>query len=417
MVDIIFWFLLFFLIVFSGFFSGAEVGMLSVNRYRLRHLARKKSKKAQLILSLLERPERMIGVILLGNTFSNILASSIATFLAVQYFGEVGVLYATVIMTMVLLIVSETAPKTMAVVYPKRFAFFVIRPLWWLLRCCYPLVLLINFLANTLLKCFSVHSKTEAGMGLSADELKSVVVEAKGKISDQRQKMLLRILELDQVTVADVMIPKSDLIILDIKEDWMHLYQKLRSTTHDVILLYQNQKNNLQGLVRRQQLLAQMVFENFEKKHFLKLIEPLHFIPETVPLGKQLINFQNEAKMDAMVVDEYGEVQGMVTMQDILEEVVGEFSKQSALRHMIIQQQKDESYIIDGGANVRDLNRQLGWLLPIDGPNTLSGLIIEYLENIPTANVCLRLAGYPMEILKVEGNTIDQVRVLAGLYH
>lgn len=403
--------LLVFLIILSSFFSGSETGMMSLNRYRLRHLARKGSRSAQQVVKLLERPDRLLGVILLGNTFANILASATATILAVQYFGEAGVLVVTVGLTLIILIFAEAAPKTFAAIHPLRFAFFSAFALRWLLRILYPLVFVINIVANSFLRLFGIHVHRSSVEALSAEELRTVVNEASGKISSNYQQMLLRILDLEQVSVDDIMVPRSEIVGINLEDTWEDILKQLRHCPHEIIPLYHDSIDSVVGVLNLRKALVSMQQQTFDKNLMIKLAEKTYFVPEGALLSKQLLNFQQEQKTVGLVVDEYGDIQGLISLQDILEEIVGEFSLdvEDALR--LMKHQKDGSYLVSGNISVRELNRMTGWELPTDGPRTLSGLIIEYLETIPAAGVAARVEGYPMEVVQVSGNRIRQVRV------
>ena len=404
------------LILLSGFFSGSETGMMSLNRYRLRHLARKGRPNAKRVLTLLERPDRLLGVILIGNTFANILASAVATVLAVHYFGDLGVAIATIVLTLVVLIFAETAPKTLAALRPEFVAYRASLPLKWMLKIFYPLVWLVNSVANSVLRLFRVRVKKRAIEPLSAEELSSLVLEAKGKISSTYQEMLLRILALEQITVEDVMVPRNDIVAIDMEDAWEVIFARIIACEHASIPLYREDINHVFGILNLRRVLAHMQKNTLQQKEdLLALAEPVYFVPEGALMHRQLLNFQDQQKSVGLVVDEYGDVQGLVTLQDVVEEIVGEFSQDvdETARH--IKPQPDGSFVVDAMLNVRDLNRQMSWNLPIDGPKTLGGLLIEYLEMIPTAGIAARVAGYPMQVLKVNRNRIKTIQVWPGL--
>ena len=404
------------LIILSAFFSGSETGMMSLNRYRLRHMARKEHGVAKRVLQLLQRPDRLLGVILIGNTFANILASAIATMIAVHYFGDVGVVVSTVLLTLVILIFAETTPKTFAALHPERIAYFSSLTLKVLLKIFYPLVWLVNGVSNFVLGLLGIRVKQRSLEPLSVEELRTVVHEASGKISSDYQQMLLRILDLEQVTVEDVMVPRSEIDGIDLEDDWAHILKKLTRSEHAYLPVYRDNINQVQGILNLRKVLTSMQQKTMTKEHMIHLTDSVYFVPEGALASKQLLNFQQEQKSIGLVVDEYGDVQGLVSLQDILEEIVGEFALDVEDTARLLKKQKDGSYLVSGNSAVRELNRMTGWKLPTDGPKTLSGLVIEHLEMIPIPGVSARIAGYPMEVIQVSGNTIRQVRVMPMFY-
>ena len=405
-----------FLILLSAFFSGSETGMMSINRYRLRHLLRSGVPAAKRVADLLERPDRLLGVILIGNTFANILASALATVVAVHFFGDLGVLVATVLLTLIILIFAETTPKTMAALHPERFAFFVSYPLKWLLKVMYPLVVFVNAIANSTLRLFKVHVDKRGLDPLSIDELRTIVNEATGKISANYQAMLLSILDLERVTVADIMVPRNEIHGIDLQQDWEVIEQQIITADHAFYPVYRENLDKVQGILNVRKVIGVLQQGELSKTKLQKLIDKVYFVPETAQLNRQLLNFQSEQKSVALVVDEYGDVEGLVTLQDVLEEIVGEFGKSIEDQSNLVKTLKDGSVLVDGRINVRDLMRLTGWKLPVAGPKTISGLVIEYLEMIPTVGVAARIAGYPMEVKKVRGNMVRQVQVWPKLY-
>ncbi len=411
------WFIiLFLLIVISAFFSGSETGMMAVNRYRLRHLARHSHKSAQRVLRLLKRPDRLLGVILIGNTFSNILASAVATMVAVRYFGEVGALISTIALTFVVLLFAETAPKTVAALYSEHTAFLVSGPLSFLLKILYPFVWVVNGMANGFLKILGIKVKEDISEPLSIDELRSVVHEATGRTSLNYQEMMLRVLDLHQVTVDEVMVPKGDIYGIDLERDWDTILNQLTQSKHSYLPLYREHIDKVQGMLPLRHALLQLRDKTVDKHDLMRLSDTVYFIPEGALLHQQILNFQREQKTVGLVVDEYGDIQGMLTLRDVLEEIVGEFDLSETGFDRLLCSQKDGSVMVDGSISVRDLNRLAHWQLPVDGPRTLSGLMIEYLEMIPRTGVGARIGGYPMEVVSVSRNTIRQVRVWPELY-
>ncbi|OGO91683.1 MAG: magnesium/cobalt efflux protein [Coxiella sp. RIFCSPHIGHO2_12_FULL_42_15] len=403
------------LILVSGFFSASETGMMALNRYRLRHLARKGHVTAQRVMQLLRRPDRILGVILIGNTFANILASSVATLLAAHYFGDLGILLSTIVLTFIVLIFAEITPKTFAALHPQGVAFLCALPLKGLLFLLYPLVWVSNGIANAFLRVFGVKVNEHKLEHLSIDELRTVVREASGKISSTHQHMLLRILELEQATVDDVMVPRNEILGIDITEEWDKIFHELMHTNYEFLPVYREDIDQVIGMLNLRSIVPLLRTNELTKEKLLSLLEEIYYIPEMTFLNRQLLNFQRENKSIGLVIDEYGDIQGLVKMQDILEEIVGQFAVDLAGTESLVRKQKDGSYLVDGAINIRDLNRIAKWNLPTEGPRTLSGLIIETLELIPSNNVALRLSGYPMEVLKVSGNKIKLVQVWPGI--
>lgn len=399
------------LVLISAFFSASETGMMSVNRYRIRHLARTGDKAAMRVSKLLERPDRLLGVILTGNTFANILASSVATVLAVHFFGDLGVAIATLLLTMTILIFGEMAPKTLAALHSQSVSTGASWLLVILLKLLYPVVWLINTVANGLLKLFGINIGKSGIDRLSVDELRSVVLESSGRISQQHQDMLLRILEMEKVTVEDIMIPRNEIVGIDLHDEWDKIVEQLTASQHGKLPLYQDDIDNVVGVLHLHETLKLLGQDRLNKHILREIAHEIYFVPEGTPLHTQLLNFKTEQRRSALVVDEYGDIQGLITLEDILEEIVGEFRTDIPAVCKYVEPQTDGSFVIDGSVNIRELNRLMGWQLPVDGPKTLSGLITEYLEAIPQEQTCLRLSGYPVEILKVQDNLVKSVNL------
>ncbi|GDY24397.1 MULTISPECIES: HlyC/CorC family transporter [unclassified Agarivorans] len=409
--------LLVFLIICSAFFSSSETGMMSLNRYRLRHLVNTKHSAASRVDKLLQRPDRLIGLILIGNNLVNILASAIATIIGLRLFGDVGVAIATLALTFVILIFAEVTPKTMAALYPERIAFpasLLLRPLMKLL---FPVIWATNGVTNGLLRLLGVNPNSKDDEALNPEELRTVVDEAGTLIPKRHQDMLLSILDLEKVTVDDIMIPRNEIAAIDINDDWDSILRQLTQSTHTRILLFRDSIDDSVGFVHSRDSLRLLSREQFDKTSMLRAAKEIYFIPEGTPLNVQLLKFQRRKERIGLIVDEYGDIQGLVTLEDILEEIVGDFTTSIApAPSEEIHPQIDGSYLIDGTVNIRDLNKEMSWKLPTDGPKTLNGLIVEHLEDIPEANLCLRLAGYPIEIVEIENNTVSLARVMPAFY-
>ena len=403
------------LIVLSGFFSGAETGLMALNRYRLQHLVRKRDRAALRIHRLLQRPDRILGVILIGNTFANILASAIATMMAVRLWGELGVVLATLLLTLVVLVFAEVTPKTLAALYPRRVAFFVGLPLEYLLRLLYPLVWLVNGIGNGVLRIFGVKVGKRRVDSLSRGELKAVLANMGDKIPESHRRMLLSVLDLEQVAVNDVMVPRHEVVGIDLDQPWSTVVDQLMGSRYTRVLVYQKSLDRLSGFVHSQRVSDLFVHSSLNKNTLLQAMEEPHFIPDGTLLNVQLMNFQRERYRVGLVVDEYGAIQGLITLADILEEIVGTFSTETPDIEQEIQRNQDGSYWVSGNVPIRDLNREMGWELPAAGPNTLSGLIIEQLEMIPEPGVGLRVGGYPVEVVGVGNNKVIKARIWPGL--
>ncbi|MGP0172532.1 HlyC/CorC family transporter [Pseudomonas sp. NCHU5208] len=403
--------LLIFLILCSAFFSSSETGMLSINRYRLKHLSKEGHKGAKRVSRLLDRPDRMLGTILVGNNVVNILAASIATVLAVEIWGETGIAIATAGLTIVVLIFGEITPKTLAALRPELVAFPASRVLSLLQSLLYPVVWLTSAISNLLLRLVGVDPSQRASDSLSTEELRSVVRESGPQMSANRQSMLLSILDLERVTVDDIMIPRNEVVGIDLEDDLESIIEQLRTTHHTRLPVYRSDINQIEGVVHMRQIARLLSHDQLSKESLLAACNEPYFIPENTPLATQLINFQKEKRRIGIVVDEYGEVIGIVTLEDILEEIVGDFSNQDSLRSPDIHPQDDGTQVIDGAAYIREVNKALGWHLPSDGPKTLNGLITEALESIPDSAVCLKIGPYRLEILQAAENRVKSVRV------
>ncbi len=414
--DVLLIILLIFLIFVSAFFSGSETGLMTLNRYRLRHLLYKGDKGAKRISSLLLRPDRLLGIILIGNTFANVFASAAVTLLAAHYFGSFGVLIATILLTLILLIFGETAPKTLAALHPQAVAWPSSLILKWLLKLLYPLVWLVNGIANGFLHLFGVKMDVARLESLSLEELKILLNESKGKMSSAYQKMLLRILDLEQVTVEEIMVPKNEIFGIDLDSEWDEIEAELMECTHAFIPVYRENINNVLGIINLRNVLVYLKKENLDKISLMSLADEVYFIPKEATANQQLLNFRDQQKTIGLVVDEYGDIQGLITVTDIMEEIVGEFTKGVLGINRLIVSQKDGSFLIDASIDVRDLNELAEWKLPTSEARTLSGLIIEQLEMIPMTAICVRIGGYPIEVMRVSRNRIKLVKVFPQLY-
>ncbi|MGD8709434.1 MAG: HlyC/CorC family transporter [Ectothiorhodospiraceae bacterium] len=399
------------LIVLSGCFSGSETGLMTLNRYKLRHLARSGHRGARMADRLLQRPDRLIGIILLGNNFVNILASSLATIIALRLGGENAIAVAAGLLTLVILIFSEVAPKTLAALYPERVAFpasFFLAPL---LRVLYPLVWAVNGIANGLLRLVGVRFDEAEGSSLSREELRTVVNEAGAMIPRRHQKMLVNILDLEKATVDDIMIPRNEIVGIDLDQDWNDAVEQIASTQYTRMPVFRGSVDEVEGILHVRQVIPGLMRRELTRENVLAHMQEPYFVPEGTPLHVQLLNFQARRRRIGLVVDEYGDIRGLVTLEDILEEIVGEFTTDPAEAIQDVHPQEDGSFLVEGGASVRELNRLLNWNMPTTGPKTLNGLILEHLETIPESGTSLLLNDYPVTIVKTQGNRVTMARI------
>jgi Mg2+/Co2+ transporter CorB len=405
--------LLIFLLILAAFFSLAETSMMSLNRYRLRHLVKHKHRGASRVQRLLERPDRLLGVILIGSTFANILVSAIVTMLIERRHGnEAMVIAATIILTLVVLIFCEMAPKTLAALHSLRIAFWVSLPLRVLLFLFYPVVWLANTIANGLVRLFGVNPKKVKLEHLSTEELRTILHEAGEHIAADHQEMLIRILDIEKITVNDIMVPRGEIIGLDISDNWSSVLETISHSQYTRLPVYTGSLDQIQGILHVRSLLPSLAQDKLTSEKLNKQLQPVYFIPENTPLLTQLTNFRQEKTRIGLVVDEYGDIQGLTTLEDILEEIIGEFTTATISAGKLIQAQSDGSYIIEGGITLREIKRLLGWdLHSKKSPKTLSGLIIEYLQALPLPGTSLMLADHPIEILQIKDNMVKTARI------
>ena len=398
------------LIILSGFFSSSETGLMAMNKYRLRHLANQGHRGARLAQKLLQKPDRLIGLILLGNNLVNILAASIATVIGIRLFGSNGIWIASMVMTVIVLIFAEVAPKTVAAVHPERIAFPASYVLTILLKILYPLVWLVNGLANIVLKPFRVRTSAEVFERLNREELKTLVQEG-GQIPDDHQRMLVNILDLEQASVEDVMIPRQDIVGLDLDDDWEEILLQLTQTVFTRLPVYRESIDQVEGLLHIRTVIARLAHGALTFDNLKRSVRKPYFIPEGTGLTQQLLEFQARERRMGLVVDEYGDIQGLVTLDDILEEIVGEYTSDSRARTRHIRKLDDGNYLVDGVATLRTLNRKTGWDLPEDEVSTLNGLLLEELADIPSGKTSIRIGRHIMTIVEIKDNVICKVLV------
>ena len=400
------------LILLSAYFSGSETAMMRLNRYRLKHMANEGHRGARKANRLLERPDRLLSLILIGNNLVNFSAASIATILVIDLLGESHVALAPVICTVIFLIFAEVAPKTISAAYPERVALTSVYILQPLMGIGWILVEVVNGLSNGLLRLLGISQEVPENDDLTHEELRTIVNEG-SKIEDQPQNMMLGILDLNKVTVNDIMVPKADIQGIDIDDDIEDIVNQVRTTQHTRILVYREDiDNEVLGILHLRSAARFLSAKRPTIPAILQATDEPYFVPENTPLQTQLVNFQQNKERIGLVVDEYGDIQGIVTMEDILEEIVGEFTTDVAETNVSIYPHQDGSYLIEGGAQIRMINRMLGWKLPVDGPKTLSGLIIEHLQMIPDSNCSISLDDYRIEIVKIQENMIKTARLV-----
>ncbi|WP_029407013.1 HlyC/CorC family transporter [Thiomicrorhabdus sp. Milos-T2] len=403
------------LIILSALFSSSETSMMALNRYRLKHQVKSGHKGAKLAQKLLETPDRLLGVILLGNNFVNIFASSIATIIAMKLIGEAGIAIAAGLLTMVVLVFAEVAPKTLAALYPEKIAYpaaYVLTPLLKLLS---PIVWLVNFFANGFLRIFRINLKNaDDAHALSHEELQTLIFEGTSQLPEQYRSMLSSVLELENVTVEDVMIPKQDMYAVDVDQPIEHILKAIQKSPYTRVPIYRGSLDeDLIGILNLRRALPVLMRAEVTLKDIIKMIRPAYFVPETTSLNVQLAKFNSHKRRMALIVDEYGDLQGLLTMEDLLEEIVGKLSTDSKTKQVedTIALHDDGSMTIDASEFIRDLNKGYKLNLPTDGPKTLNGLIQEVLEELPSPGTCIKIDHYVLEVMETSTNAIETVKL------
>ena len=402
--------LLIVLLMLSAFFSGSETALMSLNRYQLRHKARQGHRGAGLAENLLKRPDRLIGLILLGNNLVNFSAASLVAVIAFEIGGQPAVALGTLILTLAVLIFSEAAPKTLAAMHPERLAFPAAMIYYPLLKITYPIVWLTNAASNGVLFLLGVRENSSDLQSLTREELRTVVHEAGARISSRYREMLLNILDLEQVTVDDVMVPHNEIVGIDLDSNSVEIESLISTSQHTQLPVYRDNIDQVVGILHLRKL-ANLAQQDLTRDNLLRLLSEPYFVPEGTPLSTQLVQFQRRGERTALVVDEYGDIQGIVTLEDILEEIVGEFTTDPADDEDDVVSEGSDTFLVDATANIREVNRSQNWDLPTNGPKTINGLIIEMLETIPAPGTCLKINGYPIEIVETDDNRIRSVRV------
>jgi Mg2+/Co2+ transporter CorB len=401
------------LLILAAFFAGSETALMSLNRYRLRHQVKAGNRGARLAEVLLAQPDRLIGLILLLSTIVNVTAPMLVGFIALRLGGEIMVAGGAGALTLVLLIFCEVAPKTYGALHPERLALpaaYVYTPLLWVL---YPFVWATNLLANGVLRLLGA-SQQQASNSLSSEELRTVVAEAGAMIPHRHQQMLVSILDLESATVEDIMVPRTEIVGIDVDDDWDKVLEQLRQSQHTRLPVYEGEIDHIIGVLHMKRVVHELARGRLDRAGLIDASNSrdAYFVPSGTTLNTQLLNFQRDKRRMAFVVDEYGDIQGLVTLEDILEEIVGEFTTDPAtMMHKDVHREADGSYVANASTTIRALNRSMRWNLPTDGPKTLNGLIVEFLETIPEPGTTLKLADYMLEVLQTGENAIKTVRI------
>ena len=399
------------LILLSAFFSACEIGLMTINRYRLRSLAQSGHRGAKLASRLLEHPDRLLGVILIGSNAVNIAASFVASLLTLDLYGEKALAFAVAILTFVVLVFGEVAPKTFAALHPERVAFpaaYVLAPL---LKVLAPVIWLVNGLSNLLLRLFGVNVRRRTASAVTAEELRALVREADVLIPESHQDMMLAILDLEKVTVNDVMVPRNRIRGIDLDAAWDEIVHQLTASRYTRLPVYNGNLDNVVGVVHARLVLNLMREGTLDRDALIRIVADPYFIPWGTSLTTQLLNFKKIGRRMGLVVDEYGDIQGLVSLDEILEEIVGEFTTRALRKDDDIHPQPDGSYLVQGTVSLRDLNRKLGWNLPTDESRTLNGLITEHLETLPEPGTSLKLHGYTVEVLRTRGTAVAIAKI------
>ena len=392
----------------SAFFSGSETSMMAINRYRLKHLVKEKNKSAKRVAKLIERTDRLLGVILIGNNFTHTLSTALATVVAIRIWSDSAVLAVTVFMTIIMIIFAEVMPKTIAALKPESIAFpssYLLKPLSKVLS---PLITLVSFVSNGVTKLIGIDLDSADKDELRPEELRTLL-QTSG-VPKRQEEMLMGIFDMDHLSVNDVMIPKNEIVGIDLNDDIEQVLEQLQKIDFTYIPCFEDSIDNIQGFLSLNKK-ADFLGNNIQSKEMLKagLQEPL-FVPENTPLYKQLANFQSSGRRVGLIVDEYGDIEGIITLRSILEIIVGEIATES-IEKMDIMPQADGTYLIEGGMMIRDLNKRLEWELPTEGPKTLSGLILEEIQTIPDTNIGLTIEGYRIETVLIKDNVIKLAKL------
>ncbi|QIV95976.1 Mg2+/Co2+ transporter CorB [Allofrancisella inopinata] len=404
--------ILFSLVCVSAFFSSSETCMMALNKYKLKHLAKKNNKAAKRSLSLVAKPEKLLITILIGNTFANIFAGAVISSYSETHFGSFGLMVSTIVVTMVILIFGEIIPKSFAAVYPQKLAFPFSLPLKLIMLVLYPIVIVLGIISRVALKIFGIKIESVNNESLNKDEIHTVVHESNAKLGSKNKNMLLGVLELDKILIQEVMTHFNKIEYIDLNNPIEKILARISKMKSTNALVCENGINNVIGVIRLKEIINLLILSksSINKSKLRKIAQQPYFIPETVSLQTQLINFQKKGKRFAVVVDEYGDVTGVVTIEDIMEEIVGEFSDRFDI-HNNIRKLDDSSYLIGGSATLREINRHIGIQFESEDAKTLSGLIIEEIENLPSGPCCIKDNDVLLEITEIRDNKIVSIKL------
>lgn len=389
---------------------------MAINKYRLKHLENEGHKGAIRVSKLMDRPDQLIGLILIGNNLVNVGASFLAAEIGRRLYGDVGLAAAAVVLTFIILIFAEVTPKTLAALHPEKIAYpssFILNVLMKLL---YPFVILINFITNGILVLLKVSAKDREEHSLSSEELRTVVNESSGLLQDKQQNMLVNLLDIENIKVEDIMVPRNEIFALDINSEWKDIQRALSNAQHTRLLLYRDNIDDAVGFIHVRDALRLLAKDEFSKSSLLRAVREIYFTPEGTSIFILMQKLQQNKERIGLVVDEYGDIQGLFTLEDILEEIVGDFTTgMTVYTSDEVEELKDGTFVIDGSANIREINKEMHWDLPTDGPKTLNGLVVEYMEDIPEEGISVPVDNYMIEIVDVDDNKVSKVRVIPPL--
>lgn len=402
------------LLLTSAFFSASETAMMAINRYRLRHAAESGVRGAMRAQALLDKTDKLLGVILLGNNLVNSASGTLSAVLAIRLFGsgEIVLFTATLLLTFLILVFSEVTPKVLGASFPERVAYPATLLLTPLLRLAYPVVWFVNLFVQGILRLLRI-KQPEPGQGnsLGLEELRTIVLESSGRLPREHHRILMNLLELEDITVDDVMTPRNQIEAIDIEDEPERMRQQISTSHHTRLVVHAGSSDNLLGVLHVRRVLHALTGEELDPATLRDNLETPYFVPAGTPLFTQLRNFQSSRRRLALVVDEYGELQGLVTLEDLLEELVGEFTTQAPSDAGYLRREEDGSWLVEGSVLLRHLNRKLGLSLPLDGPKTLNGLLLEQFEDIPEAGVSLKLGDVPVEIVQTQDRAVKMARI------
>jgi Mg2+/Co2+ transporter CorB len=402
------------LLLTSAFFSASETAMMAINRYRLRHAAASGVRGAMRAQTLLDKTDKLLGVILLGNNLVNSASATLSAVLAIRLFGdgEIVLFTATLLLTFLILVFSEVTPKVVGAAFPEQVAYPATLLLTPLLKLAYPVVWFVNLFVQGILRLLRIR-QPEPGQGnsLGLEELRTIVLESSGRLPHEHHRILMNLLELEDITVDDVMTPRNQIEAIDIEDDPERLRQQISTSHHTRLVVQAGSSDNLLGVLHVRRVLHALTGDELDPETLKENLEDPYFVPAGTPLFTQLRNFQSSRRRLALVVDEYGELQGLVTLEDLLEEMVGEFTTQAPADTGYLRREEDGSWLVEGSVLLRHLNRKLGLSLPLDGPKTLNGLLLEQFEDIPEAGVSLKLGDVPVEIVQTQDRAVKMARI------